>query len=131
MNRAAGHKQIEVADRLGISPPVACQRLSRAEREGEITPEAARERYAGACGDRDDGMKRRIAGALSEAGIERDKIRDVMGTMRRIMDELRAEGDAFELDPAVSDDLTGMGLTAEQIAFVVGLAQGLASRPDL
>ena len=76
-------------------------------------------------------MKRRIAGALSEAGIERDKIRDVMGTMRRIMDELRAEGDAFELDPAVSDDLTGMGLTAEQIAFVVGLAQGLASRPDL
>ena len=33
---AAGHKQIEVADRLSISPPAVCQRLSRAEREWRV-----------------------------------------------------------------------------------------------
>ena len=53
---------------------------------------------------RDDGMWRRVEGALFEAGIEHEKIRDVMDAMRKIMGEIKAEGNAFELDPAMFED---------------------------
>ena len=53
-----------------------------------------------------------------------------MGTLRPIIGEIQSEGDAFELDPRVREQLEGMGLTGEQIDFVVMLAQRLASRPS-
>lgn len=94
---------------------------------GKLTAEEGRKEYKVLCGDRNDGRRRRIAIALSEAGIERNKIRDVMGTLRRIMEELRTEGDAFELDPNSQAHLEGLGLTPEQINSVVGLSRRIAA----
>lgn len=79
--------------------------------------------------DRKEGMVRRIAGALSEAGIPRDNIRDVMGSIKKIVAEVRSEADGFELDPRMLEYLEGIGLTDEQIELVVGLSKRLASRP--
>ena len=111
-----------------------CERIALELREmvasGEITPEAARERYAGACGDRDDGMWRRVAGALHEGGIERLKIRDVMGAMERIAAEMNAEGEEFELDPRLREYLVSLELTDEQIELVIGLSRRIAAAKD-
>lgn len=74
-------------------------------------------------GERADGMKQRIAHALSEAGVEREIIREVMGAMHRIMEEIRAEGGDFELDPATQAHLEDLGLTGEQIELVVNLSR--------
>jgi hypothetical protein len=51
-------------------------------------------------------------------------------SLRPIIGEIHSEGDAFELDPQVREQLEGMGLTAGQIDYVVGLARRLASRRD-
>jgi len=78
----------------------------------------------------DDDIRERIIRALMENGIARENVEGVMGTLRPIIGEIQREGDAFELDPEVREQLEGMDLTGEQIDFVVGLAQRLASRRD-
>jgi beta-lactamase regulating signal transducer with metallopeptidase domain len=74
------------------------------------------------------GFEERIAGALIESGIPREDIAAVMGTLRPIVMELREEGDAFELDPAVQDALEALDLSGEQIELVIDLAQRLSTR---
>jgi len=74
--------------------------------------------------DASDAIWRRVGGALSEAGIERDNIRGVMDAMKRIMGEMKAEGEEFEMDMRLRDYLVNeMGLTKEQIDLVQGLAR--------
>lgn len=96
------------------------------EEEGRAKMEALR-KAMGDRSERDDGMKRHIAGALHETGIEREVIRDVMGAMRRIMEELKAEGGEFELDPEMQAHLEELKLTGEQIELVVGLSRRVAA----
>ena len=67
--------------------------------------------------------------ASFEMNKEVEYVRGVLGELRLIVGEMRGKGDAFELDPGVLERLAGMGLTDEQIDFVVRLAQRLASRP--
>ncbi len=71
----------------------------------------------------------RIIRVLMENGIARENVEGVLGVLRYIAGEIGREGDAFELDPEVRAQLEDMGLTDEQIDFVVGLAHRLASRP--
>ena len=52
-----------------------------------------------------DGMQRRVAMALTEAGIERRRVRDILAAMDRIVHELKAEGDDFELSPRMKSYL--------------------------
>jgi len=113
-----------------IGQAEAAERLKTAVARGEMTEEEARAKWAEITGesrrDRDD-MRRRMIGALMENGIPREHVEDVMGVLRPIVGEMRREGDAFELDPGVRQQLEGMDLSAEQIDFVVGLARRLAS----
>lgn len=81
--------------------------------------------------DNDDDMWRRVAGALHEGGIPREKIPDVMGAMKRIVHEMKAEGEDFELDPRLREHLVSrMELTDEQIELVIGLSQRVAAAED-
>ncbi|MCZ6584559.1 MAG: hypothetical protein O6930_00935 [Gammaproteobacteria bacterium] len=80
-------------------------------------------------GGGEDDTSARIAQALMENGIAREQVRGVIGTLRPIVGEIQREGDAFELDAGSFGSLAGMGLTDEQIDFVVMLAQRLASSP--
>jgi polyhydroxyalkanoate synthesis regulator phasin len=131
---AAGRITPEAFDeRLAIAMrfKVAELTLERAVAEGELTEEEARARLgemrramAGE-GDRDNGMLRRIAGVLGEAGIPREQIRPVLRAMHRIAGEIQAEGDAFELDPGMQAYLEELGLSGEQIELVVGLSERL------
>ena len=99
---------------------------------GEITEKEGREKLAAVrkrifSKDRKDSSDvkwRRVAGALSDAGIERGKIRDVIGAMKRIMREIKAEGQEFELNPRLLNYLVNeMSLTDEQIEVVVNLSR--------
>ena len=116
------------------------RRIRAAVEAGEMTREEAREKLAGyrqrlAMADRDDrargddDLRGRIIRALMDNGIAREQVRGVLGELRLVIGEMRDEGDAFELDPGVLERLAGMGLTDEQIDFVVRLARRLASRP--
>lgn len=114
------------------------RRIKAAVREGKMTRVEAGEKLAGYRrrlaqdddrGRGDDDIRGRIIRAVTENGIAREQVRDVMGTLRLIIGEIESEGDAFELDPGVREHLAGMGLTSEQIDFVVGLARRLANRP--
>ncbi len=51
------------------------------------------------------GMQRRVAMALTEASIERRRVRDILATMDRIVHELNAESDDFELSPRMESYL--------------------------
>jgi Fe2+ transport system protein FeoA len=115
------------------------ERLRAAVAKGELTGKeawakwakiAGRRRHRGKHGRRDEcgrkDMHRRIAGVLMERGVPREKLRDVLGVMRRIIGEMKAKGEAFELDPAVRAKLTEMGLTDEQVKLMVGLSKRMA-----
>ncbi len=110
------------------------KRIEGAVERGEITREEARAKYTAikkrltSRDGGDDQIKKRIIGALMENGVARKNIERVMGTLRPIIGEIQGEGDAFELDPQVHEQLTDIGLTAKQVEFVVGLARRLAAR---
>jgi beta-lactamase regulating signal transducer with metallopeptidase domain len=114
--------------------------IRKAIAEGKITEEqgraklnALRQRMAmadQAVGGRgDDDIRARITQALMGNGIAREQVRGVIGTLRPIIGEIQSKGNVFKLDPGVRERLAGMGLTSEQIDFVVGLARRLANRP--
>lgn len=69
--------------------------------------------------DRGEGLME----TLIENGIARENVEGVMGTLRLIIAEIQSEGEAFELDPAIYDELVSMGLTVEQVESVVNLAR--------
>jgi hypothetical protein len=70
----------------------------------------------------------RIAWALHEAGVDRLVIRDVMGAMERVVHEIKAEGEDFELDPRLREHLVSrLELTDEQIELVIGLSRHVAT----
>ncbi|MHC4809212.1 MAG: M56 family metallopeptidase [Planctomycetota bacterium] len=96
--------------------------LPKAIAAGEISEEDAKAKYKAAKkqmwgryrqaemqnqrGEREpDGMQRRVAMALTEAGIERRRVRDILAAMDRIVHELKAEGDDFELSPRMESYL--------------------------
>lgn len=67
-------------------------------------------------------MLDRIKIALKERGITADE--PVPGGMLRVIYELREEGEDFELDPRMRDYFENrIGLTGEQIEYVVGFAR--------
>ncbi len=107
--------------------------LTKMVEAGKISKEEATERLmnvreamARERNDHEDGMTKRFAGALAEAGIPRENIRPVFGAIKRIAGEIKAEGDAFEVDAAIVEYLQAQNLTAEQIELVVGIARRLA-----
>ena len=64
----------------------------------------------------------RSRSALRDRGVT-DSER-VLGVMLRVIHELREEGEAFELDPAIQRYMENdLRLTGEQIEFVVGLSR--------
>lgn len=111
------------------------KRVEGAVERGEMTREEANakyERIKERMSSRDrpkDDIRGRIIRALMENGIARESVEGVMGTLRPIIGEMQREGDAFELDPQLHNQLEGMGLTGKQVDVVVMLAQRLASRP--
>ncbi len=110
------------------------ERLDLMVEQGLISKEEARQKLVelrqamadNREGDQGDGLQRRIAVALSEAGIEREVIREVMGAMPRIVAKLKEEGEDFELNSRMLNYLKELGLDSEQIELVVGLARRLA-----
>ncbi|MHC5110787.1 MAG: M56 family metallopeptidase [Planctomycetota bacterium] len=120
-----------------------CEALGRELRlmveNGEITGKQAKERYEGACGahvgkhDRkggEKGMWRRMAHALMESGVEGEQVRDVLAVVKKIAEEVKVEGDEFELDPATHEQLVAMDLTDEQIELAVGIGQRIAAHGE-
>lgn len=110
------------------------KRIEGAVERGDITREEASAKYTeikkrlAARDGGDDQIKKRIIGTLMENGVARENIERVMGTLRPIIGEIQREGNAFELDPQVHEQLTDIGLTAKHVDFVVGLARRLAAR---
>jgi polyhydroxyalkanoate synthesis regulator phasin len=116
------------------------RRIRAAVEAGKMTREEAGEQLEGyrrrmAMADQTDRGRGdgdalgRITQVLIENGIAREQVRGVLGALRPIIGEMQSEGNAFELDPGVRERLAGMGLTSEQIDFVVGFARRLANRP--
>jgi beta-lactamase regulating signal transducer with metallopeptidase domain/polyhydroxyalkanoate synthesis regulator phasin len=115
------------------------KRIEGAVERGDMTREEADAMYKGIHerlarrddrergGERDHGLMRRIAVALTESGIEREQVHDVMGALERIAGEMQAEGEDFELNPRILVYLEKLDLTDDQIDLVVGLAQRLAA----
>lgn len=97
------------------------------ERQRGARSEQGARGQRGERGQHEEGIMRRVTGALAEAGIERDQMRDVMGAMRRITREMRDEGEAFELDPDMQAHLADIGLSDDQVETVVGVAQRIAN----
>lgn len=72
--------------------------------------------------------ERSLAGAktrLIEAGIRGDVLEPTLGVLLRASVEAAKEGAAFELDPAYASDLTGRGLSPEQVGTVRDVAAHL------
>ena len=117
---------------MALRCAIAEAEMKQAVAEGKITEKEAQAKLTATGkmmagqGERADDMKRRIVGALIEAGIEREQIRAVMGARHRIIAQVQSEGDAFELDPCMLAHLEELGLTGEQITLVVGLSQRVA-----
>ena len=120
----------------------AGERLKAAVAKGEMTEEEARAKWAeiNKEGKRDEGLaghyKRmgvsgetlgRIKKALAENGIEREQIEPVLGGMLRVIHQMRAEGEDFELDPRLRNYFEEeVGLTDEQMELVQRLARRIA-----
>lgn len=115
------------------------RRIESAVENGHMTREQAERAYAelkqrmAAESGQDAGpaapdeLWSRVARALHEQGIPRESLGDVMGTLKRIVAEIKAEGDRFELDPDTRAELQRQGLTEDQIRHAVGLAQRIAA----
>lgn len=69
----------------------------------------------------------RIQRHLHENGVAREQLDEVMGGMLRVVHEMRTEGEDLELDPRMQAYFDEIGLTGEQIDFVVMLAQRIAA----
>jgi hypothetical protein len=69
---------------------------------------------------------RKVNVLLTAQGVARDKVRPVMGAMKRIIHEHQEEGDAFELNKRVRAYLVEQGLDGGQIEFVVVLSKRIA-----
>ena len=78
--------------------------------------------------EREAEIELRVAEVLSrsEPYIQRDKIRNILGAMKRIAGEMKSEGDDFELDPRMAKYLKELGLTDEQMKLVLGLSKRIA-----
>jgi beta-lactamase regulating signal transducer with metallopeptidase domain len=113
----------------------AKKKLIAAVEAGKITKEQAREKLAAY--ERDQGKVRRagddtsglIIRALMGNGMAGKQVQGAVGALRQTVGEIQREGEAFQFDPDVRKRLAGMGLTSEQIDFVVGLARRLAHDP--
>lgn len=76
--------------------------------------------------ERNAQFKRRIAGALADAGVPRDQLRTGVAAVEKIAAEIRQEGDEFELNPRISAWLEREEFTAEQVQSVLRLARRVA-----
>jgi len=69
----------------------------------------------------------RIRAVLGNTGIQGEQVEQALDGMLRIIDEVRAEGADFELDPQLREHLKQeVGLTDEQVERVQGLARRVA-----
>jgi beta-lactamase regulating signal transducer with metallopeptidase domain len=113
----------------------AKKKLVAAVEAGKITKEQARDKLAAY--QRDQGKVRRsgddtsglIVRALMGNGMAGKQVQGALGALRQTVGEIQREGETFQFDPDVRQRLAGMGLTSEQIDFVVGLARRLAHHP--
>lgn len=123
------------------------QRLRAAVERGELSPEEAeetlremKERIFGGArradddddeeeSDEGDGeLRRRLAGALTEAGVERGAVRPAMMMARRLAGQIVKQGDDFEMGAEAAEYLSKeLGLNREQIGLVWKLAKYMAS----
>ncbi len=60
---------------------------------------------------------------LYDQGVERARIGEVVRGMTRVVHEIEAEGERFELDPRMAEYFEGIGLTDVQFRHVVGIAR--------
>ena len=113
----------------------AKKKLAAAVEAGKITKEQAREKLAAyqrdqgktvRAGDDTSGL---IIRALIGNGMAGKQVQGAVGALRQTVGEIQREGETFQFDPDVRKRLAGMGLTSEQIDFVVGLARRLAHDP--
>ena len=113
----------------------AKKKLAAAVKAGKITKEQAHEKLAAyqrgqgktvRAGDDTSGL---IIRALIGNGMAGKQVQGAVGALRQTVGEIQREGETFQFDPDVRKRLAGMGLTSEQIDFVVGLARRLAHDP--
>lgn len=111
------------------------QQIDAALGAGKLTPEQADQMLRGmkekmAASEKNDrggdDRWKKVAGALVEAGIPKDKVREVLGGIERVTHELKTEGEDFELNPGVLEYLQGLGLNREQVETVIGFSRRLA-----
>jgi polyhydroxyalkanoate synthesis regulator phasin len=113
----------------------AKKKLVAAVEAGKITKEQARDKFAAYQRDRGkvkqaaDDTSGLIVRALMGNGMAGKQVQGALGTLRQTVGQIQREGEAFQFDPDVRQRLAGMGLTSEQIDFVVGLARRLAHNP--
>jgi hypothetical protein len=65
---------------------------------------------------------------MTNAGIPREKLAEVMGAVKKVMPRMESKGADFQLDPRMHAHLTSLGLTNEQIQLVLGLSARAAKR---
>ncbi len=133
------------ASNVRISPEEferTVDRIRAAVQRGDITEEEARDKISELrqrVADRRrerrdddrmterDAINRRITGALTDSGLEREKIREVVAVIQKIVAEIREEGNSFKLDEEIEEYLTEeLELSQEQVRQVVEIAERLA-----
>lgn len=78
-----------------------------------------------------EGRQRRLLGALRDLDIDRERLQQVAGTLERIVAEIRAEGDQFELDPEMARYLAEeLGMSDDKVERLMAVAQRLAAGAD-
>ena len=74
-----------------------------------------------------EGVARKIAGRLSEAGVQEDSIEATINVIRKLARNIAKQGNSFELDEEVVDYLSDkLNLSGRQIDIAVEIAERLA-----
>ena len=74
-----------------------------------------------------EGVARKIAGRLSEAGVQEDSLEATIKVIRKLARSISKQGDSFELDEEVVDYLSDkLNLSGRQIDIAVEIAEQLA-----
>ncbi len=128
---AAVRKKMFDKDKKDVDWGAIKQRIEGAVERGDLTREEADAKYAEikkrmAHGDKDHpaDMGERIRHHLAENGFTEEQIEQTMGALRRVVHEMKSEGEDYELDPKMREYFENeVGLTDDRIELIQGLAR--------
>ncbi|MBL4844893.1 MAG: hypothetical protein JKY65_05140 [Planctomycetes bacterium] len=109
----------QIETMIGIARRVAHQARGKTKEDGGLRSHF--EKF-GVSGE----VLKKVAHALEEAGLKGKQLKQTLGGMLRVIHKMRAEGEAFKLDPRLLKCFKAeIGLSDAQVETVVNLAKRL------